>query len=387
MILFFADGLRETFGGYAETVFNQAYKQKEKTNVAEFNLFKFFGLDNLFEAVVGIYFGIEATNPQAQYLKSFLTRAIRRYVMIKLQDGGWTMEHVLQAFGIPSIQTSCLAPFKPSAAVMRRKSFNATAGVTTAESLMALAGKSIKLEEGVLTTEGADLAQIQSIAETVLSGITSPEPTVKSRVTLTMTYDATKFDHLIGIIIASYSKQGGHANTIIRYRNQFYYCDNNIGEAVILHPQLSSDLELKGDSIKFQYATEDDASFHFYVNGKEYARGPSMTGISPDVYSSRQLLYFYANEPVALPPITTPITSPPPLKPVVVTEPITSNKFTATSSAYSAFWHRRAADAKVASARVFSKTRRVERIASATAATAKSVTRFSRTLRADRGKN
>lgn len=390
MILFFADGFRQVFGQYAELVLNQAYSKKDEIGDDKFNLFKFFNLDPLFEAVVGNYFGIEATNPHAQYLRSFLARAIRRYVMIKLQDGGWTMEHVLQAFGIASVQTTCLAPFKSDGGALRRASFNESAGFTTAELLMSLAGKSIKLEEGAgeFMTEGADsMAQIKSIVDTLLDGILSPKPTLKSLFTVTTTYDATKFDNLVGILIVSYSAGGGHANTILRYRNDFYYCDNNVGMALRLDPPLTSEIVLKGDSITFQYATKDDPNIHFYINGKEHARGPSRPGVDTDLFSSGELLYFYANEPIGLSSMTAPISPPPKLKPVVVTNPsVASNRITGTSSTFGAYWNRKTADAKVAFARRFSKTQRAERPIAVGGVTSGSLVakRFSRTLRAAR---
>ena len=388
IILFFADGFRQVFGKFAEDILNQAYKQKDETGDTKFNLFKLFNLDKLFEDVVGTYFGVEASNPQAPYLKSFLARAIRRYIMIKLQDGGWLMDHVLQAFKIPSVQTTCLAPFKPPSGALRRGSFNASAGVTTAETLMEMTGRKIEMTNGEFTTRGATPEQFLEVMEVILNGLTLPEPTLKSRFTMTQTYNAANFDNLVAIKIGSSSQVGGHANTIIRYRNQFYYCDNNIGQAVLLHPQLTSDIELKEGSIVFRYATEDDASFHFYINGKEYARGVSTTDATSAVFTSTEFVYFYANEPVALDAIGPPISTPPPLAPVVVTEPpIASNKITGTSSTFSKYWAARKASAALTTTRAFSKTRRLERPAMIVAEDTRVAKRFSRTLRSGRGKN
>jgi len=381
MALFFADGFRSIFANFAEIMLNLAY---QKTDPAKLTVAKLFGLDPMFETAVAEYFGIGAENP---YLISFVARAVRRFILIKLQDGGWTLPHVLQFFGLDSIETSCMLPFKqerPQGVLLRRPSLNTQAGLTTAESAMKLIDAEVSVDQWELKTRGISLDEASRLWDLILSGITKqgvPGKFRKSEV-----YEPENFDKLLCIYVLSRTEQGaGHANTILRYRNDFYYCDNEVGQAVKLVKPLTPGSAIKSDSIVFDLGDV----VQVLINGAEHARIPA-GDFEKSVYKSFSVLFLYALEPVGdLSTDIKPITLPPALEPTTVAATPLSYTFTKTRSAAGAYWAQPSplAVKNAALAARFSKTIRADRwtLPEARAVVgAETGRRFTRTLRARR---
>jgi hypothetical protein len=122
-LMLFADGLREIYAGYAEDCLNRLPSND------------LFQLTAAFETDVGArFFASVAAGKDLTYLKKFYTRAVRRYILIKLQECGWSPAQVEKHFDIPTITTDCLLPYtvKPRA-LQRQSSMNKFAGVTAAD--------------------------------------------------------------------------------------------------------------------------------------------------------------------------------------------------------------------------------------------------------------
>jgi hypothetical protein len=384
MTLFFADGFRSIFANFAETRLNLAH---QKTDPDKLTAAKLFGLDPMFEAAVAEYFGIGTENP---YLISFLARATRRFILIKLQDGGWTLPHVLQFFHLDSIETSCMLPFKqgrPHGVLLRRPSLNSQAGLTTAESAMKLIDMDVSVNQWVLKTEGATLDDPSRLWDAILSGVTKhgvPGKFRKSEV-----FEPENFGKLLCIYIMSFSEKGeGHVNTILRYRNDFYYCDNDVGQAVKLVKPLTPESAIKNDSIVFDVGD----TLQVRINGEEYTRISNISNniSSKSVFKSKAILFFYAMEPVGdLSTDIKPITLPPTLQPTTVADAPIPYTFTKTRSAAGAYWAQASLAAKNAAfAARFSKTVRAARWGLPEEARVGAETRrkFTRTLRAQKAK-
>jgi hypothetical protein len=385
MTLFFADGFRSIFANFAEIMLNLA---NQKTDPAKLTAAKLFGLDPMFEAAVAEYFGIGAENP---YLISFVARSVRRFILIKLQDGGWTLQHVLQFFSLDSIETPCLLPFKQERSqgvLLRRPSLNTQAGLTTAESAMKLIDKEVNVNQGQLKTRGTTMDEPNRLWDVILSGITKQDFPGKFR--KSEVYEPENFDKLLCIYILSKTDQGaGHANTILRYRNDFYYCDNEVGQAVKLVKPLTPELAIKNDSIVFDLGDV----VQVLINGVEHAR-ISAGDFEKSVYKSRAIIFLYALEPVGdLSTDIKPITLPPALEPTTVASASISYTFTKTRSAAGAYWAQPSplAAKNAALAARFSKTIRADRWALPEARAVvgtETGRRFTRTLRARKaGKN
>jgi hypothetical protein len=377
MTLFFADGFRSIFANFAETMLNLAH---QKTDPDKLTAAKLFGLDPMFEAAVADYFGIATENP---YLISFLARAVRRFILIKLQDGGWTVPHVLQFFHIDSIETSCMLPFKqdrPQGVLLRRPSLNTQAGLTTAESAMKLIDAEVIVDQWELKTRGITLDEVNRLWNTIFSGVTKhgvPGKFRKSKV-----FEPENFDKLLCINILSFTEKGaGHANTILRYRNDFYYCDNEVGQAVKLVKPLTPESAIKNDSIVFDLGEV----VQVLINDVEHARIPA-GDFAKSVYKSEAVLFLYAMEPVGdLSTDIKPISIPPALQPTTVASAPISYTFTKTRSAAGAYWSQASplAAKNAALAARFSKTIRAARWSlPETRVGAETGRKFTRTLRA-----
>jgi hypothetical protein len=354
-LLFFADGLREIFAKKAEITLNQCLKEGSPLTVHDL-----FNINPVFETYITNYITVDNSSANGKYITSFIARSMRRYILIKLQDGGWTTAHVLQFFQLKSIETSCIRPFviRPNLPSLKReKSLNTSAGVTAAESAMEIVGEKIQISDSdKLTTMGVTDKQVGNLLRALFS-----IDSLNGKFRVSNVFESAHFDKLIGIVIGSFSESqsSGHENGFIRYRQSFYYCDNEFGVAIPFSRELTSDLIINDNSIVFHY---QESNLYVRINGVEYVRTPvSYDSSSPLQYTSTKLYFIYSFEPIIPSPISDPITAPPVLEPTILS-PITYT-FSGTQSQFSNYWQKMlnlaSKNAKLSS--IFSTTRRAPR--------------------------
>lgn len=376
-IMFFADGFRELYANYAEDCLNRLPSND------------LFQLTSVFEAdVVRNFFPAGATAAGAsgkdiEYLKRFYSRATRRYILVKLQECGWSPSQVETYFKTPTLTTDCLLPYPVKArSLQRQASFNKYAGVTTADPIMKLVGVDTIVKNGMLKTEGLMSEQVT----TFIGVLNKNDKFWKNNVEVQHEYTPDAVGRLVGIQIGAFSESGGHSNAIVRYRGAYYYCDNEMGVAHRIDETL---LQEPLNSRSFSYGAKE-GKWNFMINGKVAVSFPISGGIGDDLFKSESANFFFLKEGVdwELPAEGGACTKPPalPTSTFAVAPTAPSRIFHATQSRFSAHQLPTAAQTGIRRLGAFPKTRKVIRyeMVSSVGPSAAPLKRFTATRRAGR---
>lgn len=345
-LFFYADGFREHFAYYAQ----DCLKRLAPADI--------FELTSTFEDdVETIFFKDAPKSKDIQYLKSFIARAVRRYILIQLQNCNWTKHQVETYFKIPEITTQCILPYKPSVPPLKRRgSLNIHAGVTTAEALMKFTSKPTIVKNTQLETQGLDIDNIMAVYRAFFTNDTYFD----NHFEIKYLHDPINTNRLVGIHIAADQTNGtgGHSNAIIRYRGKFYVCDDNVGVAMNINNS-SIDMPLNGKSFSYNV---DSSQYTFLIENKQVLSFTFDRSNSLMKFTSVHAFFIYTKPTYEyIPALLTDdaVCSPPPSPPGVV-ESFDGivKKFPGTSAAHCAST---ALATAVPSLLTFRRTRRISR--------------------------
>jgi hypothetical protein len=290
MILTFADGLRGINAVKAQEFFNtdpEGLLTSSASYKSQVGMFM-FGVDSA-EALQALIDASPAL--KLKRLINFYSFALRRYVLIKLQECGWTSEALESHFKISSggIQTLCPGAPEFAAPVLKRlASLNTEGSTYAALNIMDVVGMAPKFTAGKIATEGSFVDQINAIAHVIFK-----LPILSSGFHHTTTYKGN--DNLVGIAITAVQPRGGgHENCIVRYRGKYYYCDNEIGVAQEFDSELLTNLQTNS----FSFGSEEGKGYFFKINDQVAYHDPERM-IGGAFFVSNHLIYVYAkSEPL-----------------------------------------------------------------------------------------
>ncbi len=290
MILTFADGLRALNAEKAQQLFRSdpvgLLTNSESYKMAV-GMFMFSMGEKEFKAFL-------EKNQDKNYkrLVFFYSLVLRRYILIKLQECGWDTEALETKYGLGSggIQTLCpgVIDFGRETRLQRQKSLNVEGSSYAAIHLMEATGIEPNYSSGTLKTKGATIPHINAITNALFT-----LPVLADKFEASMQFAGMK--RLVGIAITAHTADGrsGHENSIVKYRGEYYYCDNEIGVAKKI--ELGDIDSMRSDSVSYGY---DDRGYFFSVNGDVLFLDPARRS-DPMLFNSSHLVYIYANsEPV-----------------------------------------------------------------------------------------
>lgn len=221
----------------------------------------------------------------------FYSLALRRYILIKLQECGWDADSLETKYGLGKggIQTMCPGKvvFGRNTHLQREKSLNEEGSSYAALHIMEATGIEGNYSSGTLKTKGAQISQVNVITDALFS-----LPVLSDKFDATITFQGKK--NLVGLAITAHTADGraGHENSIVRYRGEYYYCDNEIGVAKKI--DLSSIDTIRPDSISYG---SDDSGYFFKINDAFVYKDEGKLGTP--VFKSSHIVYVYAkSDPV-----------------------------------------------------------------------------------------
>ncbi len=230
-ILFFADGFRDKFATITQRILKEG-RSKE-----------LFGKSDSLNA----FLRTELETRDA-FLVNMFKLGMRRYVLIRLQDMGWTKARIQKLFGITDLQTECpWMPNKTKPRPMRRRgSINTAAGIE----LGGLIAKKHGQDPAAFEEAGMYDSSAKRFFETTMMG--SKYIKENFMVKESDAFDSVlKRDGLTAIWISAEKVKddieekaiaedkvgnkkfasNGHAFGLISYQNQYYLVDNELGVA------------------------------------------------------------------------------------------------------------------------------------------------------------
>jgi hypothetical protein len=230
-ILFFADGFRDKFAVLAQRIISAGRSAE------------LFGKSDSLNAFLRTELGTKDA-----FVVNLCKLGMRRYVLIRLQDAGWTKARIQKLFGIADLQTECAwMPKKPKARPMgRRGSFNAAAGIEL--------GGVIAQKHGQKPEDFEEAGMLDSSSKRFFESTMQGIKYIKDNFSVNerMNFGATIGNKGLTAIWISAQKvldtieekaiaedkvgkkkfaAEGHAFGLISYQNQYYLVDNELGIA------------------------------------------------------------------------------------------------------------------------------------------------------------
>jgi hypothetical protein len=230
-ILFFADGFRDKFAALAQRIIADGRAKQLFEKSDSLNAFLRTELET-----------------RDAFLVNMFKLGMRRFVLIRLQDMGWTKARIKKVFGIDDLQSECAwMPGKTQARPLRRRgSINTAAGIELGGLIAQKHGQNPDdfMEKGIYESTAKQFFETTMVGSKYIKENFS----VKER---TNVGSVIKNDGLTAIWISASKivddieekaveegKEGkkkfapiGHAFGLISYQNQYYLVDNELGVA------------------------------------------------------------------------------------------------------------------------------------------------------------
>jgi hypothetical protein len=229
-ILTLADGFRQLNAYKAQELFNKypkrilEYAGKERNFDDEYlvDIAKFLNL---------------SVGPENNAMILYYAGMLRRFILIRLNECGYTIQGISREFkvDVTSIQTACPLQIIVPGTLERQTSINEKAGAelfqiveedTRGPVLHKEKGKGLYAEQTSLFIQ--KLFRLKDNSEKFDYHFLSNLPEVRS---IASTQSPINHENIVGILISVKS----HVTCIIRYRNEFYYADNEIGKILKLN--------------------------------------------------------------------------------------------------------------------------------------------------------
>ncbi len=289
MILTFADGLRAINAVKAEQLFREdpvGLLTNSKPYIKSVGMFMFAMDEEEYTTFLD-----ENQDKNYKRLVFFYSLVLRRYVLIKLQECGWDTQALEEKYGLDKggIQTLCpgVVDFGRDTSLKREKSLNEEGSSYAAIHIMEATGITPNYSSGTLKTTGATKDHINAIAAALFS-----LPVLNTNFRWSLTFNGMK--NLIGMAIfaGATDRSGAHENSILKYRGEYYYCDNEIGVAIKL--DMGGIDTIQPDSISYG---SNDRGYFFKINDTVVYEEKGKVGLP--LFRSSHIVYVYAkSDPV-----------------------------------------------------------------------------------------